>query len=170
MMPAKLEDDHHEDSSLQCASSKKSKPSNLAVSSQHNRRCNRAFKNNKCLACGKAFSRITTAKKHFLDQHPNQVFDKSKIEVTQLPCYLCDTMITDSRHALRHFEAAHPGMEYDARQVQVTGVEITNGANDEDDLDESSENLVVPPDDSKHDEYLEDAKKLGFRCFLCNFW
>lgn len=161
-MMAGVDDDHFEESSH---FAKKSKPSNHA-----NRRLSRAFKNNKCRACGKAFSRITTAKKHFLDQHPNEMFDKTKIEVTQLPCYLCDTMITDSRHALRHFEAARPGMEYDARQVQVTGVEFTNGANDETDmldLDESSENL----NDLKHDaDYLEDAKKLGFRCFLCNFW
>lgn len=101
------------------------------------RRFNQAFKNNKCTACGKAFSRMTTAKKHFLDQHPQEVFDKSKIEITQLPCYLCDTMITDSRHALRHFETSHPGFEYDSRQVQVSGIELANG----DDLDESTEDL-----------------------------
>ena len=65
------------------------------------------------------------------------VFDKSKIEITQLPCYLCDTMITDSRHALRHFETSHPGFEYDSRQVQVSGIELANG----DDLDESTEDL-----------------------------
>merc|ERR1711971_311825 len=47
------------------------------------RRFNQAFKNNKCTACGKAFSRMTTAKKHFLDQHSQEVFDKTKIEITQ---------------------------------------------------------------------------------------
>ncbi len=115
-----------------------------------------AFKNNKCLRCGKAFSRITTARKHFLDNHPEEEFDRSKIEVTQLPCYLCDTMITDSRHAIRHFETSHPGHEFDARQVQVSGLELTNGAaEDEDELSNDEERAV---------------SGLGFRCFLCNFW
>lgn len=110
-----------------------------------------AFKNNKCLSCGKTFSRITTARKHFLDQHPDQEFDRSKIEVTQLPCYLCEFMITDSRHALRHFETSHAGVEFDPRQVQVSGIELANGAADEEDLED------VNGGD-------------GFRCFLCNFW
>lgn len=108
------------------------------------------FKNHKCLTCGKTFSRNTTARKHFLDQHPDQEFDRSKIEVTQLPCYLCEFTFKDSITALRHFEASHPGVEFDPRQVQVTGIELTNGAADEDDLD--------------------DVNGDGFRCFLCNFW
>jgi len=106
------------------------------------RRMNSAFKNNQCTSCSKAFSRVTTAKKHFLDQHPEEPFDRSKIKVTQLPCYLCDTMISDSRHALRHFETAHPGYEYDARQVKISGVELSNGGGDEDDLDESIEEPI----------------------------
>lgn len=122
---------------------------------------NRAFKNNKCLVCGKSFSRITTARKHFLDQHPNEEFDRSKIEITQLPCYLCETMMTDSRHALRHFETSHPGEEFDMRHVQVTGLEMdTNGANEDDDLLDTTNEAAD----------LNESKKLGFRCFLCNFW
>ena len=156
------------------------------------RRFNQAFKNNKCTACSKAFSRMTTAKKHFLDQHPQEMpFDKTKIEVTQLPCYLCDTLITDSRHALRHFETSHPGIDYDSRQVQVSGIELTNG----DDLDESTEDLEAnnslafssasetdtienhqmansssrggPPNGGQADQA---TPKSGFRCFLCNYW
>ena len=156
------------------------------------RRFNQAFKNNKCTACSKAFSRMTTAKKHFLDQHPQEMpFDKTKIEVTQLPCYLCDTLITDSRHALRHFETSHPGIDYDSRQVQVSGIELTNG----DDLDESTEDLEAnnslafssasetdtienhqmansssrggPPNGGQVDQA---TPKSGFRCFLCNYW
>ena len=140
------------------------------------RRLHRAFKNNKCTVCSKAFSRVTTAKKHFLDQHPHEPFDRSKIEVTQLPCYLCETMISDSRQAVRHFETAHPGHEYDARQVQVCGVEITNGAGDEEDLDESLEDAdqQVPTMDLKPPPTMDlkppPARKNGFRCFLCNFW
>ena len=128
-------------------------------------RLKRAFKNNKCRNCGKAFSRITTVKKHFLDHHPDQVFDRSKVEVIKLPCYLCDTMITDARHALRHFESAHPGQEYDALQVQVSGVEFTNGTND---LEESAE--ALDDDMEELEQAQEEQEQQGFRCFLCNFW
>ena len=126
----------------------------------------RAFKNNKCRTCGKAFSRITTVKKHFLDHHPDEVFDRAtKVEVIKLPCYLCDTMITDARHALRHFESAHPGQEFDANQVHISGVEFTNGANEEEDMEDSFDSgsrLQLDQDDDQGND--------GFRCYLCNYW
>ena len=133
-------------------------------------RMKRAFKNNKCRTCGKAFSRITTVKKHFLEHHPTEVFDRStKVEVIKLPCYLCDTMITDARHALRHFESAHPGQEFDANLVQISGVEFTNGANEEDDADDSIDNdqpRMIKPEDND----AEGTRAHGFRCYLCNYW
>ena len=132
-------------------------------------RLKRAFKNNKCRNCGKAFSRITTVKKHFVDHHPDEEFDRSKVEVIKLPCYLCDTMITDARHALRHFESAHPGQEYDALQVQVSGVEFTNGANE---LEESAEAIDDDMEEMDGGEQSQEQQQQepGFRCFLCNFW
>ena len=134
----------------------------------------RAFKNNKCRTCGKAFSRITTVKKHFLDHHPEEVFDRAtKVEVIKLPCYLCDTMITDARHALRHFESAHPGQEFDASQVHISGVEFTNGANEEDDLEDSidSGDAADHPHRSRIQlDQDDDQENDGFRCYLCNYW
>ena len=150
------------------------------------RRQPRGFKNNKCLMCGKTFSRITTLKKHFSEQHPDVAYDKSKIEITQLPCYMCEAKFTDSRHAIRHFETTHPGIEFDPCKIHVPGIEITaNGAND-DDHEESMQQLSKLDDEeefmSQHkdpksnvEEFskkstTEDAKKVGFRCYLCNYW
>lgn len=100
-------------------------------SSRKKPRKTRGFKNNKCLICGKTFSRITTLKKHFNEQHSNELYDKSKIEITQLPCYMCEAKFTDSRHAIRHFETNHSEVEYDTYKIQVPGLEMTNGANDD---------------------------------------
>lgn len=130
-----------------------------------------AFKNNKCLVCGKAFSRITTVKKHFLEHHSGETFDKSKIEVTQLPCYLCTAMFTDSRHAVRHFETNHPGVVFDAAKIRAPlGMEMTNGA----DMDETSQNLLLEDRDSEAEEdqqqQLLREEQSGFRCYMCNFW
>ena len=103
------------------------------------RRQTRGFKNNKCLMCGKTFSRMTTLKKHFTENHPNEPYDKSKIEITPLPCYICpEAKFTDSRHAVRHFETAHPNVDFDPLKIQVpAGLEIANGANDDEHETES---------------------------------
>ena len=116
-------------------------------SSRKKPRKTRGFKNNKCLICGKTFSRITTLKKHFNEQHPNELYDKSKIEITQLPCYMCEAKFTDSRHAIRHFETNHPEVEYDTYKIQVPGLEMTNGANDDYDQEDSSSAYIESKQD-----------------------
>ena len=93
---------------------------------------------------------------------------------------MCEAKFTDSRHATRHFETAHPGIEFDPGKIQVEPeLEMANGANDDDDHEESMEKQDDPKSNVEEEfsatsnsniKKLEDAKKVGFRCYLCNYW